>query len=322
MRSKPPRHLHPLSKVFPPVTLEPRRTERQARLDNLGVRSLAEGVGDDGFVLLRHDGAGRVDDVTSRRRVGRDRVDSAQNELLLEVREEGKVALRLSRVPFISSQEEEKGNNETHLVGFDRLILGDDTSTTARSIEEDPVKPTNDLGELPPVDVGDDDILAPQPGDVARQSLDPSPTRVVRPDFSRVTHERTHVGRLTSWRGGHIEHSLVRLGRERDDGEEGRGGLEDVVSSEVLGSSSDGNSSTGEDLQSDLGPSSGERLEIHSAVDERLGEISTTRLEGVDSEGDGTGRVGGVEELNGLRECWISTVVVGRTVKALTSSTP
>lgn len=114
----------------------------------------------------------------------------------------------------------------------------------------------------------------------------------------------------------------MRLGREGDDGEEGRGGLEDVVSCEVLGSSSDGDSSTGEDLESDLGPSSGERFEIHSAVDERLCEISTTRLEGVDSEGDGTGRIGGVEELEGLREYWISTIVAGWKGHELTSSTP
>jgi hypothetical protein len=116
MRCEPPRQLHPLTKLLPPVTLESRRTERQARLDDLGVRSLAESVRDDGLVLFRHDGAGRVDDVASRRGVGRDRVDGAEDELLLEVREEGKVALRLEGIVRQSSGREREENGKLTLL--------------------------------------------------------------------------------------------------------------------------------------------------------------------------------------------------------------
>jgi hypothetical protein len=92
----------------------------------------------------------------------------------------------------------------------------------------------------------------------------------------------------------------VRLRVESDDREEGRRGLEDVVTGEVFGSGTDGNGGTGEDLESDLGPSTLERLEVDTTVDERLSEVATAGLEGVDTNGEGTGSVGGGEELESL----------------------
>lgn len=92
---EPPRQVHVLAKLLAAEALEPFLAEHQARLDELRVRALAEGVRDDGFVLLGRDAAGRVDDEPARRGRGRDGVDRAEDELLLEVREQGEVALGL-----------------------------------------------------------------------------------------------------------------------------------------------------------------------------------------------------------------------------------
>lgn len=54
-------------------------------------------------------------------------------------------------------------------------------------------------------------------------------------------------------------------------------------------------------METDFAPSSLERLEVDSAVDEGLGEISSAGLESVDAKSEGTGGVGGVEELESLR---------------------
>lgn len=124
----------------------------------------------------------------------------------------------------------------THLVDLNALVLADDSGAGARRVEEDPVEPADDLGELAPVDVGDDDVLAAEAGNVAAEALDAAARRVIRPDLARVAHERAHVRRLATRGGRHVEYALVRLGGERDDGQEGRRGLEDVVACEVLGS--------------------------------------------------------------------------------------
>ena len=58
----------------------------------------------------------------------------------------------------------------------------------------------------------------------------------------------------------------------------------------------DGNSSTAEDLQSDLAPSTFERLEIDTSIDECLRQISPTSLERIHSESERSRSVGRVEE--------------------------
>lgn len=87
--------LHLASKVLAPERGESLSTELESSLDELDVGSLSEGVVDNGLVLVNRDGAGRVDEVTSRRRVGVDRVDGAEDELLLEVGEQVEVSLGL-----------------------------------------------------------------------------------------------------------------------------------------------------------------------------------------------------------------------------------
>lgn len=131
--------------------------------------------------------------------------------------------------------DESKVHEKTHLVDLDALILGDDTGSRARSVEQHPIESTDNLGELPSIQVGNDDVSASQPGDVSSETLDTTPRGIVGPDLSGVAHESRHVGRLSSRGGGHVEYALVGLGTEGDDGEEGGGGLEDVVAGEVFG---------------------------------------------------------------------------------------
>lgn len=87
--------LHLASKVLAPERGESFSTKLESSLDELDVGPLSEGVVNDSLVLVNRDGAGRVDEVTSRRRVGVDRVDGAEDELLLEVGEQVKVSLGL-----------------------------------------------------------------------------------------------------------------------------------------------------------------------------------------------------------------------------------
>lgn len=108
----------------------------------------------------------------------------------------------------------------TDLVDLDTLILRNDTGTRARRIEQHAVETSDNPGELSAVDVGDDDVAAPESRDVTAQSLDATSTRVVRPNFTGVAHQRRHVRRLSSRCCRHVENSLVRLRVKRDNGQE------------------------------------------------------------------------------------------------------
>ena len=94
MRVVPPRVLDALAVLLAAEALEPFAAERQTGVDELDMRAFPERVRHDRLVLVRHDGAGRVDNVTA----SLGRVDRAEEELLLQVREEHKVALSLSGV--------------------------------------------------------------------------------------------------------------------------------------------------------------------------------------------------------------------------------
>ena len=97
VRVEPSRELDPLSKLLAAERLKPFLSERQSRLNELDMRSLAERVRHDGLVLLGRDRTRRVDDETSLLRVGRHRVDRTENKLLLEVRQKDEIAVRLYR---------------------------------------------------------------------------------------------------------------------------------------------------------------------------------------------------------------------------------
>ena len=69
--------------------------ELETRFDQLGVRSLSQRIVYHRFVLVYGDGTGRIHDVPARFRIGADAVDRAENELLLQMRQQSKIAFRL-----------------------------------------------------------------------------------------------------------------------------------------------------------------------------------------------------------------------------------
>jgi hypothetical protein len=73
--------------------------------------------------------------------------------------------------------------------------------------------------------------------DVRRQRLCTSLVGVVGEDEAGVLEEGRDVGGLAARGRGHVEAALSGLGGEGDNGEEGRGGLEHVVTGKIFGSS-------------------------------------------------------------------------------------
>lgn len=131
-----------------------------------------------------------------------------------------------------------RGREEgAHLVDLHGRVLRDDTRSTTRRVEENSVEAAHDLGELATVVIADDDVLAPEAVDVGGERLGAGLVGVVGEDETGVLEEGGDVGRLAAGGGGHVEHALVGLRGEGDDGEEGGGGLEHVVTSKVLRSS-------------------------------------------------------------------------------------
>ena len=73
------------------------------------------------------------------------------------------------------------------------------------------------------------------------------------------------------------------------------------MTGQVLGSGSNGNvRSSGEDLESDFRPSSFERFEVDSSVDEGLSEITSTSFESVDTKSERSRCIGRSEEFESL----------------------
>ena len=64
-------------------------------VDKLHVGSFSEGVIYHRLVLVHRDGAGRVDEISTRFGFGTHAVNGAEDELLLKMGEEGEVAIRL-----------------------------------------------------------------------------------------------------------------------------------------------------------------------------------------------------------------------------------
>lgn len=95
VREVPPRQLHLGPKVLSPEARESLPSKLQPGLDKLDVGALAESVVDDSLVLVDGDGASGVDDVAARRGVGVDRVNGAEEKLLLEVGEKMEITLGL-----------------------------------------------------------------------------------------------------------------------------------------------------------------------------------------------------------------------------------
>ena len=181
-----------------------------------------------------------------------------------------------------------------YLVDLDTGVLANNTGTTARGIQQDPVESSHHLREFSSVVTAYDNVLASQSMYVGRQTLRPRLVRIVGKNHTGVLQESRDVGRLSTRGRSHVQYTFLGLRSESDDGQEGRGGLQHVVTSEVFRSSSDRYAGL-EDLKTDLGPLA-DRLEIDTSVDQRLSEITTTRSEGVGSDGHRSGSFVGFEK--------------------------
>ena len=94
---KPPRHAHAWVEVFAALALEARHAKLEPSLDKLDVRSLAQRVVDHRFVFIDRHGTCRIYEVATGLGVRLYAVDGAEDELFLEVGEEGEVAFGLSQ---------------------------------------------------------------------------------------------------------------------------------------------------------------------------------------------------------------------------------
>ena len=125
--------------------------------------------------------------------------------------------------------------SRAYLVDLDAGVLADDAGATTWRIKQYPIETAQDLGELSSIIGTNHNVLTSQPVDVGGQTLRPGLIRIIGEDHSRVLHEGGHMRGFSSGSGSHIEHTLVGLWGEGNDGEEGGGSLEHVVAGEVLG---------------------------------------------------------------------------------------
>lgn len=135
----------------------------------------------------------------------------------------------------------------THLIDFHTRILADNTCTTAWGIQQDTVKSSHDLGEFSSVVRANNNIFASQAMHIRCQTLGPELVHVVCKDNTGVLHEGSHVRRLTTGCGSHVEDALIWLRRKGDNGEEGGSCLQHVMTSKIFRGGPNGNS-TLEDL--------------------------------------------------------------------------
>eukprot|EP00982_Pelagococcus_subviridis_P016240 31463-Pelagococcus_subviridis.AAC.7 len=77
------------------------------------------------------------------------------------------------------------------------------------------IERTQDFRELSPVVVTHHGVRAPHALQVSDEARQPFLLKFVREDLPGVAHQRGDVRGLSSGRGGHVEHSLAVLRRER-----------------------------------------------------------------------------------------------------------
>ncbi|KUI63199.1 hypothetical protein VP1G_11449 [Cytospora mali] len=245
----------------------------------LSASTALPGVGPNFWNLATKKPSTLVDDIPARLAVVVDGVNGSKQQLLLGVRDNHEVLLRL--------------------VGLDTRVLGNNTSSGARRIEQNPVEATDGLGELAGIVVAHNNVPAAQTVDVTDQTLGTRLAHIVGEDATRVAHQGGHVRRLTTGGGRHIEHTLVLLGGQGHDGEEGGGGLDNVVTGEVLGGGTQWHVAL-EDLQADLGPLA-DGLEGDTTVNQGAGQVSAVRAQSVCPDDKRSAALVGLEELECLR---------------------
>jgi len=287
--------------LLPTKRLEPVNTKLQPRLDELDVGSFPERVIYHALVLVDRHRTGRIDDVPTRLGGRVTRVEGAQEKLFLQVSKELEISLRLKVVVFCEPESfatYRARPDGTHLVDLDAGVLGDDTRSTARRVQQYPIEPAHHLGELSPVITTHDDVLATESMHVGRQTLRPRLVRIVGKDDPGVLQEGRDVGRLATRSRRHVQHAFLGLRGEGDDGQKGGSRLEHVMTGQVFGRGTDRYARL-EDLESDLAPFT-DGFEVDPTVDQRLGQVSSTRTQGVGSDRYRTRSLVGFKERQGL----------------------
>jgi len=95
MGVKPPRQAYARAEHLAAIPSEAFFSKLQPRVDEFDVGPFTESVVNDGFVLVDGDGAGGIDEVSTGFGFGADAVDGTEDQLLLEVGEEGEVSVGL-----------------------------------------------------------------------------------------------------------------------------------------------------------------------------------------------------------------------------------
>ncbi|KAH3659545.1 hypothetical protein OGATHE_005590 [Ogataea polymorpha] len=184
-------------------------------------------------------------------------------------------------------------------VDLDVLVLGNDTCSRAWRVQEYSIEPTNDLRKLARIIVADHSVGAPQTMNIGDQRLGSCFVGVVREHTPGVLHESRNVGRFSARSSCHVQNPLVFLRIQGHHRQERRGGLKDVMSSQILRGGSDRNLRV-KHLESDFSPWP-YWLQINSLVDQGLGQLSASGHQGVGSDRHWSMNFVGLEELNGLR---------------------
>lgn len=113
-----------------------------------------------------------------------------------------------------------------------------------------------------------------------------------------VLHERGQVGALATRGSTHVQHPLVGLRRQGHDGKEGRGTLQNIMSGQIFWSGANRHWRV-KGHQTHLGPFA-DRLHIHAAVNQSLGQVTAPCLERVGPQGDWTGNLVGFKSFANL----------------------
>lgn len=135
------------------------------------------------------------------------------------------------------------------------------------------------LGDFSCVQIANDGVGDAHAMQIANDRVEALAIDVVGDQAPGVAHERGHVGRFAAGRGTRVQYAFVLVWRERHHGQHARGALDHVVAGQVLGRGAHGHLRVVHD-QADLGPLA-QRVQVDAAVNERLGEIATPRLQRV-----------------------------------------
>ena len=271
---------------------------------------MLERVLDDSLVLLDEYGAGGVDNVAARFGLVIQAINCFEEQLALY----GRAALDVDRI----------------LGGLDGHVLGYDARAAARRVQQDTIEvldvldfaetqqrlrniftpdkkklqinsnESKYLADLAAIQVAHNRVGDSQAVQVADDRVETLAVGVVGHQAAGVLHQGGDVAGLAAGRRAHVEHLLVLLGRERHHGQHTGRALQHVVAGQVLGRGADRHLRLVDD-KADLGPLAN-RIQVDAAVDERLGEVASTRLQRIRANGDRTLHFVRLEQLDHLAQ--------------------